>query len=269
LLIRFATDADLDVRHTGRSCTLSLCKDHDWTSEHAELCSLLEFQGVAVWVAPRHGLQERFGRLVRTIAAGSVLGDMSLSEGPAATSRRTATAVAATPVTTLVIPKATFNAVLRARRDADVRAKLSLFRHVDALATLPRSAQDGLAGAMTQESVPLGAELARAGAPFSRLLLVRSGTVRMLRAAPLARGAPPLADAPAAPPATPVATPLQAAVQAASEVVEAVEVRGAGQVVGEDALVHGGVHACTAIAAEACEVYVLAAQVRRQQRGRL
>ena len=97
---------------------------------------------------------------MRTLGPPAVLGDMALSEGTAA-SRRVATVVATTPVTTLVVPRATFSSILRARRAADVRAKLALFKHVEALAGLPAAAQEAVAVAMQLESFVTGASPSR------------------------------------------------------------------------------------------------------------
>ena len=138
-----------------------------------------------------------------------------------------------------------------------------------------------------------GAALTRAGEPFTRLLLLASGSVRLLRNTCVSSdtdcgtsgggasgqtqvaNTSPMAPAQKVPssasgsgawgtatvPESAVSTGVSAGVRSAMHAAAALERRGAGQLVGDDALVHNGVHACTAVAEASTEAYVLNAQV--------
>jgi CRP-like cAMP-binding protein len=172
---------------------------------------------------------------VRSVSAVAVLGDMALLRSHTS-NRRSATAVAISTTTTLVVSRAAYNAVLLERHETELRDKLSLFRVVDVFAALSLRDQKAVGCAMVLEVVPAQGVFVRAGAPFQGLALIRAGSVRLLRGGAGGKGA--------------------------CQVVEVVERRGVGQVVGEDALVHSsGVHNLTVVAELACEFYVLGAQV--------
>ena len=204
-------------------------------------------------------MQERFGAHVRTIHGSGVVGDMALLRLNDHT-RRNATAVATSPTTTLVVPQATFDAVMRAQRDMEVRSKLALFQHVDALKTLSPRAQDALACAMTAVRVQLGETVAHAGEPLTRLLLLQSGTARVLQHCgggvkpPFAAGVTDTYEE--------GARTAQPSVDKAAGAVTVEERVGPGQLLGVDAIVHGGVHAYTIVAEAPCKAWALAASVR-------
>ena len=133
----------------------------------------------------KRSVQAEHGPAVRSIGAHDTVGDMALQSRR----RRAATAIAVTPVATLVLHRSAYDAVLRTQQDADLGAKTALFRTCAPFAAATPRERAALAAVMAPEALPAGAALFREGSAPAGLALIRRGTVKLLRAAASSAGA--------------------------------------------------------------------------------
>lgn len=192
-------------------------------------------------------MQEVYGNCVRAISAYACLGEMALMELHAST-RRSATAVATEESHIIVIPKGLYDAVLRTKQSAEMRAKFRLFRHVDWLTLLPEADRKNVGYAMALALWPRGAAVVTHGAEFQGIMLLRRGHVAVLR--PVGGEGRERAGAAGA-------VPRRAAAE-----MEVLGRRGPGEMFGEQALLQGGVHPHTIVAETPVEVFCLSVSVR-------
>lgn len=184
-------------------------------------------------------MQAAYGPVLRELRPYATLGEMAVMQRGADAALRTATAASAVPTTVLVVPKAAYDAALRARRETSMQGRTELLASADPGAALSSKARRAVAFALTPERIAAGAVLARRGARMERIVLVAEGCVQLCGGGGAASGQ-----------------------IGAAERTRLLERRGLGQMVGEDALLEGGIHSVTIVAETACRVYNLAAQVR-------
>jgi CRP-like cAMP-binding protein len=178
-----------------------------------------------------------YGPMVRQIGPYYALGEMAMLHRGSVPTPRSATAVASETTTTLVVSQAIYNAVLRTRREASMRVRLSLLSRADPGASLPPKMRRSVAFALTPESMAAGKVLVRPGEPFKGLVMVAEGCLAVLSGAAEARSG------------------------AAVDTMQLLGRRGPGQMVGEDGLLNEGIHALTILAEVPSKVYRLAPQV--------
>lgn len=170
-----------------------------------------------------------------------------------ASTRRSATAVVTEEAHVIVVPKALYDAVLRTKQSAEMRAKFRVFRHVDWLTSLEDVDRRNVGYAMGLVMWPRGAVVVRRGSEFQGIMLLRRGHVTLLR--PVDTGAHHGIGQTVAPMGG-------GKVPQAAARTEVVGTRGPGEMFGEQALLQGGVHPHTIIADTPLEVFCLSASVR-------
>lgn len=203
---------------------------------------------LAVKLAAAQGV---YGKCVRVIKAYACLGEMALLELHSS-NRRSATAVAAEESHTIVVPKALYDAVLRTKQSAEMRAKFRIFAHIDWLASLPEADRKNVGYAMGLALWPQGAVIATRGSEFQGVMLLQRGSVAILRG----KGALGCDDG------SGKGSAAGCVVRCASSEMEVVGRRWAGEMFGEQALLHGGLHPHTIIAETPAEVFCLSLSVR-------
>jgi CRP-like cAMP-binding protein len=207
-------------------------------------------------------MQAIYGPLVRQIGPFYSLGEMAMLHRGSAPITRTATAVASEATTTLVVSQATYNAVLRTRREVSMRARLNLLGHADPGASLPPKVRRSVAFALTPESVGTGKVFTRQGSPFGGLLVIAEGCLAVLR-----QGCCSMAGSVDGGHAAGKHQEGEDGVYrkgggGAVDTVQLIDRRGPGQMAGEDGLFNEGVHDLTIVAEVPSKVYRLAPQVR-------
>eukprot|EP00892_Ulva_mutabilis_P003631 jgi/Ulvmu1/163/UM001_0167.1 len=183
-------------------------------------------------------LQDLYGKCVRVVTAYACLGEMALMELHA-TNRRAASAIATEESHTIVVPKALYDAVLRTKHSAEMRAKFRIFAHIDWLAALPDVDKKNVGYAMELKLWPQGSVVASRGSELQGVMLLRRGQVAILRGTGAGEGG------------------AGAGVRRAAEEMDVVGRRWAGDMFGEQALLHGGVHPHTIIAETPLEAFCL------------
>lgn len=188
---------------------------------------------------------------MRVISAYACLGEMALMELHSST-RRSATAIATEEAHTIVVPKALYDAVLRTKQSAEMRAKFRLFRHVDWLTSLAEVDRKNVGYAMGLALWPRGAVIATRGSEFQGIMLLRQGHVAILRQK----------DARLRETREEEGAAVRATLSLAAVEMDVVGRRGPGEMFGEQALLHGGVHPHTIVAESPLEVFCLRLPVR-------
>lgn len=169
-----------------------------------------------------------------------------------ASTRRSATAIATEEAHTIIVPKALYDAVLRTKQSAEMRAKFRLFRHVDWLTSLTEVDRKNVGYAMGLALWPRGAVVVTRGSDFQGIMLLRRGHVAILQPRE-ARLRTSRGDE---------GTAVGAAQRTAAVEMDVVGRRGPGEMFGEQALLHGGVHPHTIVAESPLEAFCLSLPVR-------